>query len=324
MSVYEPTEEVWSDPPANLNLSKYQISTYGRIRNKRTDKILKEYSKGVYSKVTLRTNDNGHKNYQVHCLIALTYIPNPENKPTVDHINRNSKDNHVNNLRWANGTEQNANRSKYKLKERKIITSYNGNVIKIWDNISNVMSEFPDVQDYLKGKKQHEYYVFSYLDKTILPGEFFKAINTGGVITYVSNLGRIYREKRNKLTYGHKRADGYMECKIDGTSYYVSRLIAFAFIERSSDLSNIPYEKLEVNHIDGNKTNNTIGNLEWVTPGENVRHAINNLHRDGVRIVTQYDLSGKLMAKYRNSMEAAKAINKPNGDKHIRECCKNQ
>ena len=47
--------------------------------------------------------------WKIHRLVALTYIPNPDNLPTVDHINRNKEDNSVNNLRWASYLEQNLN-----------------------------------------------------------------------------------------------------------------------------------------------------------------------------------------------------------------------
>ena len=48
--------------------------------------------------------------------------------------------------------------------------------------------------------------------------------------------------------------------------YYIHRIIAITFIPN-------PYGKTEVNHIDGNKVNNTVKNLEWVTPSENQMHA---------------------------------------------------
>lgn len=51
---------------------------------------------------------HGHY-YLVHRIVAETFIPNPENKPTVDHIDRNTSNNCVLNLRWATHTEQRIN-----------------------------------------------------------------------------------------------------------------------------------------------------------------------------------------------------------------------
>lgn len=50
------------------------------------------------------------KMHQVHRLVAETFIPNPENNPEIDHINRTKTDNRVENLRWVTHSENNRNR----------------------------------------------------------------------------------------------------------------------------------------------------------------------------------------------------------------------
>lgn len=93
-------------------LSLYEISTFIRLKNIKTKYITDGHkSLDKYLHVT-PTNDYGLKiNSTIHKLVALSFIPNPENKSTIDHIDRNRENNHVSNLRRATHSEQIANRT---------------------------------------------------------------------------------------------------------------------------------------------------------------------------------------------------------------------
>ena len=93
----------------------YYISNLGRIVSEGglrrfLPKFIKGRSDGNgYLKVVLYKNGKG-KNFRIHRLVGIHFIPNPENKPEIDHINRIRNDNKMTNLRWATKSEQAYNR----------------------------------------------------------------------------------------------------------------------------------------------------------------------------------------------------------------------
>ena len=90
----------------------YEISNLGNARNKKTDKILKQVLHNGYYCIQVSKN-NENKNLRVHRLIALSFIPNSNNKYCVDHINRIKTDNRLENLRWSTHSENQMNKSKH-------------------------------------------------------------------------------------------------------------------------------------------------------------------------------------------------------------------
>lgn len=77
---------------------KYQVSTWGRIRNAETGAILTPYknAKG-YLKIGLQRNGKCEK-HRINRLVALAFIPNPNNYPQVNHIDGNKENNSYTNL----------------------------------------------------------------------------------------------------------------------------------------------------------------------------------------------------------------------------------
>ena len=83
----------------------------------------------------------------------------------------------------------------------------------------------------------------------------------------VSSLGRVISLKNcsGMKFVGHIKPTGYTAISVGKKEYFVHRLVALAFLPN-------PENKKEENHIDGNRSNNSVENLEWCTRSENAKH----------------------------------------------------
>lgn len=155
--------------------------------------------------------------------------------------------------------------------------------------------------------------------------EIWKGIDETKGFIEVSNKGRARSWLRGKPTILKTQADtnGYHRIRVTinrlKMTFKVHREVAKAFIENPDNLP-------QVNHIDGDKDNNSVSNLEWVTNRENARHAIANGLWDSViegarkenesrkKPIIAYRIDGEPCTRYYDSIRAAE---KDIGSRHI-------
>ena len=102
--------EYWKDIKGYEGL--YQISNLGRVKSLPRNGTIKDeriikYSLDKYGYPQVVLNNKKHKCFRVHRLVAEAFIPNPQNKSTVNHIDGNKTNNKLNNLEWNTIKENN-------------------------------------------------------------------------------------------------------------------------------------------------------------------------------------------------------------------------
>lgn len=142
-------KEIWKDIKGFEG--RYQVSSYGRVKSIGHTDSLGRHWKTVFLKPSKHTSGYLHVNLidkygkrlsiLLHRLVAINFIPNPNNYPQINHKDENPANNHVDNLEWCTA-QYNVNYGRHTERmvlsqSRKVVQlGYNGNIVKIWDSIS--------------------------------------------------------------------------------------------------------------------------------------------------------------------------------------------
>ncbi len=101
--------------------SRYEVSSLGRVRNKKTGKLIATFKRRGYSRLDLRTSPNEKVRASVGRLVAEAFLPDFDPNLEVDHINRIRDDDRAENLRMVNGSQNGYNRNASLDRVRQII-----------------------------------------------------------------------------------------------------------------------------------------------------------------------------------------------------------
>jgi hypothetical protein len=149
---------------------------------------------------------------------------------------------------------------------------------------------------------------------------YYQVSNFGRVksIKRIVNIGKHKRIINEKIINPIKTKVGYSVINITYPSrkqFLIHRLVAKVFIPN-------PENKQQVNHIDGNKANACVSNLEWVSCKENSQHSHNTGLNPTKKSIIQYDLDMNKIKEFNSQKEASIQLNINHQD--INKCCKNK
>ncbi len=133
--------EEWRKIPG---FEEYEVSSEGCVRGGRWGHSkTPSTDKDGYLLIGLYNADKKQKTVRVHRLVALAFIPNPENKPEIDHIDRNKSNNLIHNLRWVDDSEQAINRNNFigKSGQRNIHKNNCGYIVRIRRHRQTIFSK---------------------------------------------------------------------------------------------------------------------------------------------------------------------------------------
>ena len=279
-----------SDPSGYIMklFKKYEISRCGKyvrhIRNR--NKILSIKGKGKYARVCLCEDDGKKYSLLVHRLVASSFLGRPSTPGlTVDHIDRNTKDNSVGNLRWATPRVQVLNRGTYSQTARKIaLIGYHKetNETRSFASATDAAKELGEgfyqqnISRAVKNSTTCKGWTFTKESLPKIDGQEFIEVRDDNDMpsnVYLGNCGYVvdaFGTERDIKTFS-SGPDEYPSMQIGGQNKLIHVMVAILFHGEP------PGPDYIVHHKDNVKNNACASNLEWITKSENTELA----HADG-------------------------------------------
>ena len=317
----------------------YLVLEDGRIYSTfKGGRYMKQNIINDYAHITLITGAKKRRTAKVHRLVAMAYLPNPNNLPEIDHLDMNKLNNCASNLEWVTGQE-NVRRSfaaGNRKKNTRPVLQYdlNNNLIKRYDSVSEAAQTYncrtgPITRACKRENKTIKGPVKGFIWKFETPKQRWEEVD-GERWVYIKNYptyrvtsnGRIYSEFRKQYIKPIPRNDGYMEVSLGRQSQLVHIFVAEGFLGEK------PGKKFVINHKNGDKGDNRVDNLEWSTRQQNSQHAHDTgLNTTGKECI-QYSLDGIEVARYKtiarahkdsgaNQANISNACNKRNRATHV-------
>ena len=257
--------------PFGLN---YEISDDGTVYNMTTNRPLKPTLRRSYMGVSLSSN-NAKKSFNIHRLVALSFLKKKDGYDEVNHINGNKFDNRMENLEWTSSSENTKHALKTGLMPDRSLAvrclTREGNLVGVFTNMLEASkatgANSRHISCVCKGKRQTTGgYRWEYVDSSyaqtkedtpkgkILPEQEFN--------NYLWTAdGRCYSKKAKRFLKGNKTVNGhYISCS-RGTNkkvkvVLVHRIVAKLFISN-------PENHKYVIHLNGDILDNRVENLKW-------------------------------------------------------------
>jgi len=272
--------EEWKPLP-HENLGKiYEISNLGNIRNSNTKELLKYKLDHGHYRVSIKdTVDNKMVTITVYRAVLEAFDKKYDKKAMYNHIDEKRQNNKLSNLELINKKKK-----KKKIKKKKNKKKKNKNYIIITENINDKnISQTEEVWRQFQIKGVSNIYEISNFGN-------IRNFDTGKQLTFQIKMGYYSIKFKNSKTNEH-------------LTFTAGRLVLLAF-------KGLPNKEVVCNHIDGNKLNNRLENLEWITQKENTDHARETgLTKVNKKAVIKLDKDENFINEYDSIEEAAEDIN---------------